>query len=102
MSRSPQAAQQFCLPCDEDDLRNECVQIPNVERPTSFHNHVNRGRASDPHREHQRIELHTTLIEHASRCVNPRCVFSNCVRMKACIRHVRVCKVRAFRVRLSL
>ena len=96
-----------CTVCSDFDLCDECFRSPNANRGTCNHklevvkvdtsqNNAN-GLTEEQRRERQRnIQLHITLIEHASRCTTSQCKSTNCLKMKTYIKHGEQCKVRLY------
>jgi len=60
------------------------------------HRGASSGLTEEQRRERQRnIQLHITLIEHASRCTSTTCKSSNCLKMKSYLKHGVQCTVKA-------
>jgi len=100
-----------CNQCTDYDLCEECYKDPKVNRGSCNHKLVpiaveaqaddgNSGGSNLTEAQRQQrqrnLMLHIQLIEHASRCKNPNCSSSNCVKMKNYLQHARLCKVSFF------
>ena len=97
-----------CNTCPDYDLCEECHKDPKTSRGACSHKLVpiaveannddgksggsNLTEAQRQQRQ-RNLMLHIQLIEHASRCKNPKCSSSNCAKMKNYLQHARVCKV---------
>jgi E1A/CREB-binding protein len=94
-----------CNTCPDFDLCTECYRDPNANRGTCNHKleairvdnqGASSGLTEEQRRERQRnIQLHITLIEHASRCNSASCKSSNCLKMKSYLKHGLSCTVKA-------
>lgn len=94
-----------CNTCPDFDLCTECYRDPSSNRGTCNHKleairvdnqGASSGLTEEQRRERQRnIQLHITLIEHASRCTSTSCKSSNCLKMKSYLKHGLVCTVKA-------
>ena len=94
-----------CNTCPDFDLCTECYRDPCSNRGTCNHKleairvdnqGASSGLTEEQRRERQRnIQLHITLIEHASRCTSTTCKSSNCQKMKSYLKHGLVCTVKA-------
>jgi E1A/CREB-binding protein len=97
-----------CNTCSDFDLCDECFKNPSANRGTCNHklevikvesgqqDGGTSGLTEEQRRERQRnIQLHITLIEHASRCNSTQCKSSNCQKMKAYLKHGQTCQTKA-------
>eukprot|EP00804_Cyclotella_cryptica_P015047 CCRYP_000634-RA/>CCRYP_000634-RA protein AED:0.01 eAED:0.01 QI:1424/1/1/1/0.66/0.5/4/88/1434 len=95
-----------CNVCSDFDLCDECFRSPDANRGSCNHKlevikvdtsqSGSSGLTEEQRRERQRnIQLHITLIEHASRCVSSTCKSSNCQKMKSYLKHGETCKIKA-------
>jgi len=94
-----------CNTCPDFDLCTECYRDPSSNRGQCTHKleairvdnqGTSSGLTEEQRRERERnIQLHITLIEHASRCTSTTCKSSNCQKMKSYLKHGLVCTVKA-------
>jgi len=95
-----------CNVCSDFDLCDECFKNPDTNRGTCNHklevikvqasSDSASGMTEEQRRERKRnIQLHITLIEHASRCNSSTCKSLNCRKMKSYLKHVDTCQVKA-------
>jgi E1A/CREB-binding protein len=93
-----------CNVCSDFDLCDDCFRDPDTNRGTCNHKleaikvdtaqSENSGLTEEQRKERQRnIQLHITLIEHASRCNSSSCKSSNCMKMKSYLKHGSTCTV---------
>jgi E1A/CREB-binding protein len=94
-----------CNVCPDLDLCTDCFRDPSANRGSCNHKleairvdnqGASSGLTEEQRKERQRnIQLHITLIEHASRCTSATCKSSNCQKMKSYLKHGSVCTVKA-------
>eukprot|EP00978_Attheya_sp_CCMP212_P043915 scaffold294920_cov59-Attheya_sp.AAC.5 len=98
-----------CSSCTDFDLCEDCYKNPNASRGACTHtlesipvegenrqNNSGSELTEAQRKERQRnLQLHIQLIEHASRCISPKCTSSNCAKMKSYLKHGSICKAKA-------
>jgi E1A/CREB-binding protein len=90
-----------CPTCADFDQCQECVQNPNIARhPHQLKPIPVTGQQTElteaQRKERQRsIQLHMTLLLHASTCNNPKCPSANCAKMKGLLKHGEQCRIKA-------
>jgi len=96
-----QGKRYHCPTCADFDQCYECLRNPNIPR----HPHplqaipvgpTQSALTPEQRKERQRsIQLHMTLLLHASTCRSPECQSANCAKMKGLLKHGTQCKVKA-------
>lgn len=89
-----------CPTCADFDQCQECVQNPNIARHLHPLKPVPVSGAQTELTEAQRkerqrsIQLHMTLLLHASSCNTPKCPSANCAKMKGLLKHGEQCRIK--------
>jgi len=96
-----QGKRYHCPTCADFDQCYKCLRNPNIPR----HPHplqaipvgpTQSALTPEQRKERQRsIQLHMTLLLHASTCRSPECQSANCAKMKGLLKHGTQCKVKA-------
>jgi E1A/CREB-binding protein len=89
-----------CPTCADFDQCQECVSNPNIARHQHQLKPVPVAGAQTELTEAQRkerqrsIQLHMTLLLHASTCNAPKCPSANCAKMKGLLKHGNECRIK--------
>jgi len=90
-----------CPTCADYDQCYECISNPNVPRHQHPLTAIPVGNQQSALTEEQRkerqrsIQLHMTLLLHASTCRSTKCTSANCAKMKGLLKHGSQCKIKA-------
>jgi hypothetical protein len=96
-----QGKRYHCPTCADFDQCYECLRNPNIPRHPHPLQAIPVGNAQsnltpEQRKERQRsIQLHMTLLLHASTCRSTSCASANCAKMKGLLKHGTQCKVKA-------
>jgi len=96
-----QGKRYHCPTCADFDQCYECLRNPNIPRHPHPLQAISVGPTQsaltpEQRKERQRsIQLHMTLLLHASTCSSPECNSANCAKMKSLLKHGTQCKVKA-------
>jgi len=96
-----QGMRYHCPTCADFDMCNECRRNPNIPRHPHPLQAIPVGSQQsaltpEQRKERQRsIQLHMTLLLHASTCRSTECSSANCAKMKGLLKHGTQCKIKA-------
>merc|ERR1712087_805204 len=96
-----QGKRYHCPVCADFDQCIDCLRNPAVPRHAHTLQAISisgqqTSLTPEQRKERKRsIQLHMTLLLHASTCTNPKCGSANCAKMKGLLKHGQNCKIKA-------